>query len=306
MGHFLYIKNGLDPPPLPPSDTSLQVCVAEVRARLQQEEAQLRTQIERLLSSAQKKKFSLFPVYWHPRDHPGDTQVVDVTETLRGPMQELMDGTCNTAMLGKGKDQKQPGAYSELKVRRVDRVQNVGLWLKYRLQYQELLKHRHRPTETQLDPSRPETQPRPVATLRHGLTKEHQLDHAVNECYLFHGTTAETSKKIIANGFEERLAQLTGMYGAGAYFAEESSKSDQYTMAQDGVHFMFVARVLLGAQVFETSKSCSQRRILDEVPGLPGVRYSSLLGLHGKLREFVVYDGQQAYPEFLVHYERRR
>lgn len=137
------------------------------------------------------------------------------------------------------------------------------------------------------------------------------LDKDVREHYLFHGTGADTALRIAEGGFEERLANLHGLYGAGAYFAEKSNKSDQYTVAdKDGVHRMFVARVLLGAHVLDSHSHRNELRILPEVQAARSgasnsVRFSSLLGLAGAHREFVVYDGHQAYPEYLLHYRRR-
>ena len=192
------------------------------------------------------------------------------------------------------------GAYGALRVVMVERVENKTLFLQYRSRYLQLLEQRPAAqTETALDS-------KPVAT-RRALAKKlaAELDPAVRECYLFHGTRAGTAEAIIATGFEERLANLSGLYGAGAYFADKSSKSDQYTVAdRAGVHSMFVARVMLGAHVFDARETCNDRRILDPIPGTAGVRYSALLGLYGQHREFVVYDGHQAYPEYLVHYRR--
>ena len=129
----------------------------------------------------------------------------------------------------------------------------------------------------------------------------------VNEVFLFHGTNPDVADKVIETYFEERLANLGGFYGAGAYFAEKSSKSDQYTSADSqGRHHMFVARVALGSHVKETKVHCNNVRILGEIPGGSGVRFSSLLDLAGHVREFIVFDGGQAYPEFLITYERTR
>jgi len=50
----------------------------------------------------------------------------------------------------------------------------------------------------------------------------------VNEYLLFHGTDKETIDIIIDLGFDERYAEEKGMFGPGIYFAENSSKSNQY------------------------------------------------------------------------------
>ena len=54
-----------------------------------------------------------------------------------------------------------------------------------------------------------------------------QIDESVNEYYLFHGTTEATVGAIEKQGFEDRLASK-GLFGKGMYFAESSTKADQY------------------------------------------------------------------------------
>lgn len=53
------------------------------------------------------------------------------------------------------------------------------------------------------------------------------LRKGVNECYLWHGTKEENVEAIIVNGLDFRVAG-SGLYGRGVYFAEKSSKSDEY------------------------------------------------------------------------------
>lgn len=47
-----------------------------------------------------------------------------------------------------------------------------------------------------------------------------------NERMLFHGSPFINA--IVQKGFDERHAYIGGMFGAGIYFAEHSSKSNQY------------------------------------------------------------------------------
>lgn len=53
-----------------------------------------------------------------------------------------------------------------------------------------------------------------------------------NERMLFHGSPFVPY--IIQNGFDERHAYIGGMFGAGIYFAENSSKSNQYVYGIGG------------------------------------------------------------------------
>jgi Poly(ADP-ribose) polymerase catalytic domain len=54
-----------------------------------------------------------------------------------------------------------------------------------------------------------------------------QVDESVNEYYLFHGTTEAIVEAIEKQGFEDRLSS-PGLFGRGMYFAESSTKADQY------------------------------------------------------------------------------
>ena len=58
----------------------------------------------------------------------------------------------------------------------------------------------------------------------HVLDEDGLLNSNLNECFLYHGTKREIADIIVAHGFDERLAQLKGLYGAGNYFAENASK----------------------------------------------------------------------------------
>jgi len=52
------------------------------------------------------------------------------------------------------------------------------------------------------------------------------LQRKVNEYLLLHGTRKETVELITENGF--KVSDNEQMYGSGCYFAENSTKSDQY------------------------------------------------------------------------------
>lgn len=90
-------------------------------------------------------------------------------------------------------------------------------------------------------------------------------DEAVNECWLFHGTSPDHLVQILSTGLNERLAS-TGLFGAGAYFCDRIEKADQYVTPDSGdanlsrmlfpeghpggeIFYVFVARVTMGCTV---------------------------------------------------------
>jgi len=49
----------------------------------------------------------------------------------------------------------------------------------------------------------------------------------INECFLLHGTKRDTVDVVANQGLDSRLA-VSVYFGKGVYFAESSTKSDQY------------------------------------------------------------------------------
>ncbi|XP_076856793.1 poly [ADP-ribose] polymerase tankyrase-2-like isoform X2 [Brachyhypopomus gauderio] len=139
---------------------------------------------------------------------------------------------------------------------------------------------------------------------------EENHDHP-NERMLFHGSPFVNA--IIHKGFDERHAYIGGMFGAGIYFAENSSKSNQYVYGIGGGtgcplhkdrscyvcqrHLLF-CRVTLGKSFlqFSAMKMAHSPPGHHSVSGRPSVN-----GL--ALAEFVIYRGEQAYPEYLITYQ---
>lgn len=132
-----------------------------------------------------------------------------------------------------------------------------------------------------------------------------------NERFLFHGSLFMNS--IISKGFDERHAYIGGMFGAGIYFAENSSKSNQYVYGIGGgtgcpMHKdkscyqchrqMLLCRVTLG-------KSYTQLNAMKVAHAPPG--HHSVSGLPSPrgltYAEYVVYRGEQAYPDYLITYK---
>ncbi|XP_028966676.1 poly [ADP-ribose] polymerase tankyrase-1 [Galendromus occidentalis] len=132
-----------------------------------------------------------------------------------------------------------------------------------------------------------------------------------NERMLFHGSPFVAA--IVQKGFDERLSYIGGMFGAGIYFAENSSKSNQYVYGYCGgsgcpahknrscyqcPRQMLMCRVTLGKAFLQFSAM----KVAHAPPGHHSViGKPSLGGL--QFAEYVVYRGEQAYPEYLITYQ---
>eukprot|EP01124_Arcella_intermedia_P009621 TRINITY_DN16290_c0_g2_i1.p1 TRINITY_DN16290_c0_g2~~TRINITY_DN16290_c0_g2_i1.p1 ORF type:complete len:514 (-),score=124.84 TRINITY_DN16290_c0_g2_i1:105-1559(-) len=158
------------------------------------------------------------------------------------------------------------------------------------------------------------------------------LDTKTTEAYLFHGSSHEVIDKILIHGFLTRFTYeivsgsvYDGMFGHGVYFAEQSSKSNQYVpcplcgynciskkgpcncskedIRAAGGYCMVLARVLLGNP--HVCKTYSKEKYKDLTMAISGTNSIwAERSDHLKYREFVVYDSPQMYPEFIIYYER--
>ena len=132
-------------------------------------------------------------------------------------------------------------------VTRVERVENTRKWLNYchkRAEMQGLSSGLNAPPPIQ-------------------IPNHETLDASLNEVYLFHGTSPDTAALISQVGFDERVANTKGLYGAGTYFAENSCKSMQYTRSPNanGEYTIIYSRVLLG-HAYRTSQSLASKSCL--------------------------------------------
>uniref|UniRef100_A0A158Q7B9 Poly [ADP-ribose] polymerase n=1 Tax=Elaeophora elaphi TaxID=1147741 RepID=A0A158Q7B9_9BILA len=140
---------------------------------------------------------------------------------------------------------------------------------------------------------------------RGDIAEENCGDH--NEKLLYHGSPFIHS--IVQKGFDERYSYMGGMFGAGIYFAEHSSKSNQYVFGMAGsgcslhhdrscyicVRHLLLCRVTLGRCFVQSS--CN--KMAHSPPG-----HHSVMGQPraGGLNypEYVIYRGEQAYPEYVI------
>jgi len=101
------------------------------------------------------------------------------------------------------------------------------------------------------------------------------------------------------------------LLGRGIYLAECVSKSDEYTKDEGGLRTILVCRATLG-RVLYTDAYRPDASFLEQGCGhqqAPGTgQYDCVLGDREKCsrtyREFVVFDDDLVYPEFIVKYRR--
>ena len=198
----------------------------------------------------------------------------------------------------------------------VERVENPVLWR----QYQHTRAHMQEMRAMLLQDPRYPALGLPIPPHPFGA----ELDGDTNEYLLLHGTTFANAAKIVEQGFDARLSRLGGLYGAGVYFTDETCKALQRhyakpDLSRGGQQCLLVCRVTLG-HVYKATRGLREdalrRAPLVSGPGLrrKGLPHDSVFADPQAIlppavqchREFVVYEGGQVYPEYVVAIHKQR
>ncbi|CAF1156498.1 unnamed protein product [Rotaria sp. Silwood1] len=118
-----------------------------------------------------------------------------------------------------------------------------------------------------------------------------------NEQELFHGTKSAGIIGITEDGYDDRYFNAGGLYGHGAYFADDPNKSHGYTEvnAIDGTRVMFFNNVLLGNP---TTLTATNNSLISAPHG-----FHSVIGKHAAMTEYIVYRYGQALPYLKIIYK---
>lgn len=230
----------------------------------------------------------------------------------------LTENTWQSQHVGKGRDSRGLDnlKYSNIRVTKVERIENCELFEKYALKRQELFRRAGKYGNFDLLESVKQSSG-PILTtsaIQQGSVLDLDVHPEINEHYMFHGTQEEVVDTIMKQGLDSRLGGTDAMFGQGVYAAESSTKSDQYadpvSKRSRGEKKMFLIRMCLGQvyvtrtpkpyarapckRCYEDKCSCNDNSFFDSVVGDGGWNF----------REFVVYDRTQVYPEYLITYQR--
>ena len=199
--------------------------------------------------------------------------------------------------------------FSKPKIKRCFRIENLQLWRRY-CQYKSAL----RDSIAAIPSRRPvqlSTLPNVAANLKQAHDRVASAD--INEFWLWHGTRGDVARNILGlQGFDARVANMGGLYGAGNYFADQACKSHQYTQPESttGVRHMLYCRVVMGA-AFQTKVEHNQQRRPPGIPGSnPEVPCDSIFAERGVANsgqqlhnEYVTFaSNDQIYPAYIIEY----
>eukprot|EP00056_Hartaetosiga_gracilis_P014015 m.239047 g.239047 ORF g.239047 m.239047 type:complete len:1059 (+) comp13933_c0_seq1:404-3580(+) len=246
-------------------------------------------------------------------------QRVDVTDSYKDWVSDMLNNTSIKENIGTGNDGSFTGElYNHFEVMKVERVENAG-------HYKEFTARRS--TITNELKGRCPPMPKPPVTHNSNVVGEYDeagllQTHESGEYLLFHGVKdEETVEEIARTGFDNRFNER-GMFGTGAYFAENANKADEYTMRTiENERFIVIGRVVLGDVHYENVQQeewrhpplLTDEEKMDRGDNLLYNRHHSVVANTTKEdaraqlrrhREFVVYERSQSYPELIVTYKR--
>jgi len=202
---------------------------------------------------------------------------------------------------------------------RVIEVQNQASWENYHRRRDEIVKDCNPPDREAYAPLSDEQWNEfsgrvMTESLGHEIVSQCRLsplDSRCNEFLFFHGVKPQVADLIAENHFDISFASKDGMFGAGLYFAEASSKSDEYCQPNENDEYpIIIVRVILGRPNYVDAP-----KPFDD-PGRRALEHSCMSGschsvigdrikVSNTYREMVVYDHFQAYPHFILWYHRK-
>jgi len=244
------------------------------------------------------------PDWWKDKPEYGKDILGNCSKAEIDVLQKLVDSTWKDVVT-RDRDRKD-GKLTRLQVVFAQHNANPKLWANYKRAQDEI---RAKGVNSKVDT-------KTTAALRDidGSSILGTLDADTNECLLFHGTKPDTCAEICKGDFKVLLTGLNrgALFGPGIYFAENSSKSDEYCpAAPDGIYkglrAMLLTRVTCGNMKVVEDKLPDSDAILNDCTG-KNPKYDGVLGdrekARGTYREFVVYKNDQAYPEYVIIYRR--
>jgi len=244
------------------------------------------------------------PPWWMKTPSLDNSELVAVTPDKLKQVQELMNRTWKNVTT---RDRAE-ASICKFSVVQVQQNHNLKLWTNY-VRARDMIRAEMKPEDLQTAFTA-QVQEEDNASFE--CLGEEEV--AVNEFLLFHGSKPSAVENICRSEFMVKMAGAnTGsLYGAGIYFGENSSKSDEYSSDEStgiyqGLYAMLLCRVTCGRMYYTDEVRPDHLKIEAACRG-PRPLFHSVLGdrvkARGTYREFVVFNNDQAYPEYVIIYRR--
>jgi len=248
------------------------------------------------------------PKYWQNQNWRDEAfNMLVPCPSLVSSFQDLVDGTYKKVVT---RDRRSGQLPERLRVTNVMRIENRDLWAQY-CAGREGVKAKRRHRAVALEKL---TKAGPAQTMALASSDLKQdIDRDINEVLLWHGTSPNGAMGIKNEGFRMSKAGTNAgsMFGPGIYLAENSTKSDEYAQDdKDGLYqgqfCLLLCRAVLGQVLQMVDGGEAVHGMVSEA--MRSEKYDSVLGDRavavGTYREFVIYKAEQAYPEYVILYNR--
>lgn len=248
-----------------------------------------------------------YPVYWETKS-PDVCELVKLSSKHVQDFQSLFDTSYKKTWTRDRTrhNPDRPQVPKGFRVLNVSRNENGHLWKEYFMRLstlQEQMREDAGTSSRSIDIYDPRTS---VASSKFQFGDV--LAHDCNEWYLLHGTNPVAAKDICRSDFTIRTAgSNTGtLYGRGLYFADSITKADEYSKPNsDGVYAVLVCRVLGGRVLYTDAVNPDPEDLVEQCVSGP---YDTVLGdrekCRGTFKEFVLFDTEDVFPEFIIEYQR--
>lgn len=216
-----------------------------------------------------------------------------------GETHDLVEEMLRSTFLRRRTRDRDSDMPQSLRLLKLQRVEDSKLWIRYQAAKERVRRKRG----GQCTPLRRLSRGGDVKT----TAIDNRIDPNLNEFYLWHGSTPEGVHGISEDGFKINLAgsHAGTMFGPGAYLAECCSKSDEYAHEGEGIYKDIYGLILCRAvcgEMYYTEQAGQFTSVIESG------QYDSVLGdreaARGTYREFVLFDKDLIYPEFVVLYTR--
>ena len=146
---------------------------------------------------------------------------------LHDALEKLIMDTWNAARVGHGADAKHL-SHTSIKVKKILLNENPHLYQNYAFHLKQNCHYIGNKMKTRKKITDLSGETEVLTAIHAGKVVEDLRLSLVNEYFLFHGTSENASTGIAKQGLDYRLSNK-GLFGKGVYFAESSTKADQYS-----------------------------------------------------------------------------
>ncbi|XP_061164307.1 uncharacterized protein LOC133173334 [Saccostrea echinata] len=256
-----------------------------------------------------------YDIKYYLKQHKKDyCRVNPVDSDTFKAISEMVEQTWDQTLVGHGADARSL-SHQGIKVTNIERVESIELFSHYSQQRERIIRQMLRSGLNSYPRIETVTQKGGLlTTLKMPKLLNTSLYLDINEHYLFHGTKSSFIENITKKGIDPRKSSDRLLFGQGIYCGESSTKADQYTddktNRQQTNLKMLMVRLLIG-NPFVSGKEhpykhppCSSCKTTNCLVG-EHCHYDSII-VEGRwiFREFVVYEPNQCYPEYIITYDR--